>query len=135
MHSFRSQVLLGSCEHAHYLDQCWQLLCLSVLHPAFPPDDKNSLNYWLIRLREKSRVVEHKQHMLGSGLLGGGSMPPHIPAPTMDEFQTPLLPHPPPAHHIPHHVAHFPHIQPPLSSPGPTDSTCYVPLLYYSLFN
>ncbi|KAI6657517.1 hypothetical protein LOD99_262 [Oopsacas minuta] len=111
------KVLLGSCEHAHYLDQCWQLLCLSVLHPAFPPDDKNSLNYWLIRLREKSRAVEHKQQML---IMGGSVPPPIPPQQSLEEFH----PHGP-LHHMSPHGSYFPQIQPALSSPGlPQHANC-----------
>eukprot|EP00800_Vazella_pourtalesii_P019311 TRINITY_DN6505_c0_g2_i3.p1 TRINITY_DN6505_c0_g2~~TRINITY_DN6505_c0_g2_i3.p1 ORF type:complete len:834 (-),score=179.19 TRINITY_DN6505_c0_g2_i3:167-2668(-) len=109
------KVLLGSCEHAHYLDQCWQLLCLSVLHPAFPPDDKNSLNYWLIRLREKSRVVEHKQQML---VMGGG-VPP-LPPQQMEEYHAHAQ-----SHHLNPHGGYFPQIQPTLPSPGiPQHANC-----------
>lgn len=47
------KVLLGSCEESSYMDQCKQLLSLSLVHPAFNQEDRAKLSYWLARLHEK----------------------------------------------------------------------------------
>jgi len=47
------KVLLGSCEEQNYMDQCKQLLSLSLVHPAFNQDDRAKLSYWLTRLHDK----------------------------------------------------------------------------------
>lgn len=47
------KVLLGSCEESTYMDQCKQLLSLSLVHPAFNQEDRAKLSYWLARLHEK----------------------------------------------------------------------------------
>lgn len=47
------KVLLGSCEESTYMDQCKQLLSLSLIHPAFNQEDRAKLSYWLARHHEK----------------------------------------------------------------------------------
>ena len=54
------------------MDQCKQLLSLSLVHPAFNQDDRAKLSYWLARLHEKP---EHR---------------PNVQSPTLEKPPFPL---------------------------------------------
>lgn len=49
------KVLLSSSKTQRYFDQCRQLLSLALVHPAFPPEDKKALNFWLEKLDGKHK--------------------------------------------------------------------------------
>ena len=49
------KVLLGSSETHMYLEQCCQLLSLALVHPAFPPEDRDALTFWLNKLDGKHK--------------------------------------------------------------------------------
>lgn len=84
------KVLLGSSEESTYMDQCKQLLSLSLVHPGFNQEDRAKLSYWLARLHEKPErrpnvqsstlekpplplPIQHQQGSRDSSSLGSGS--------------------------------------------------------------
>ena len=54
-----TKILFGS-EEEEYLYQCRQLLSLALIHPAFPHEDREKLNFWFTRLEEKRRKIQER---------------------------------------------------------------------------
>ncbi len=52
--------ILFSSEDEEYLYQCRQLLSLALIHPAFPHEEREKINFWLTRLEEKRRKIMEK---------------------------------------------------------------------------
>lgn len=57
-----TKILFGS-EDEEYLYQCRQLLSLALIHPAFPPEDREKINFWLTRLEEKRRKISERSSL------------------------------------------------------------------------
>lgn len=54
-----TKILFGS-EDEEYLYLCRQLLSLALIHPAFPSEDREKLNFWFTRLEEKRRKISER---------------------------------------------------------------------------
>ena len=52
--------VLFSSEEEEYLYQCRQLLSLALVHPAFPHEDREKLNFWFTRLEDKLRKISER---------------------------------------------------------------------------
>ena len=52
-------------EHSVHQEECRQLLSLAVVHPAFPPQERNVLHHWLSQL-DKSLGVQERQQATNS---------------------------------------------------------------------
>ena len=65
--------ILFSSEDEEYLYQCRQLLSLALVHPAFPHEEREKLNFWFTRLEEKRRKIMERSvgehHVNGSSSL------------------------------------------------------------------
>merc|ERR1712168_322753 len=55
------KILSHSLEYTIHEEECRQLLSLALVHPAFVPEERNSLTWWLGLLEDKGeRVKEHR---------------------------------------------------------------------------
>ena len=61
------KILTHTVEHCVHQQECMQLLSLALVHPAFPPQERNSLTCWLSHL-EKSLGVQERLHSVPRGL-------------------------------------------------------------------
>ncbi|CAH3040691.1 unnamed protein product [Porites lobata] len=60
-----SKILHHTVEHSIHQEECRQLLSLSVVHPAFPPEERTTLHSWLSQL-DKSLGVQERLHVTNS---------------------------------------------------------------------
>ena len=56
------KVMMEPSQEMGYLDLCRQLLSLALLHPAFPHEDRESLNRWLSQLEAKHKSMAAETH-------------------------------------------------------------------------
>lgn len=59
------KILQHTMEHSVHQEECRQLLSLAVVHPAFPPQERNALHHWLSQL-DKSLGVQERQQATNS---------------------------------------------------------------------
>lgn len=55
------KILHHTVEHSVHQEECRQLLSLAVVHPAFPPEERNTLHRWLSQLDKSLGVQERLQ--------------------------------------------------------------------------
>ncbi|EDO48639.1 predicted protein, partial [Nematostella vectensis] len=55
------KILTHTVQHSVHQDECMQLLSLALVHPAFPPEERNSLLCWLSHL-EKTLGIKERQN-------------------------------------------------------------------------
>ncbi|XP_031570980.1 protein Smaug homolog 1-like [Actinia tenebrosa] len=55
------KILTHSVQNSVHQDECMQLLSLALVHPAFPPEERNSLLCWLSHL-EKALGIKERQN-------------------------------------------------------------------------
>lgn len=55
------KILTHSVQNLVHQDECMQLLSLALVHPAFPPEERNSLLCWLSHL-EKTMGIKERQN-------------------------------------------------------------------------
>lgn len=55
------KILTHSVQNHVHQDECMQLLSLALVHPAFPPEERNSLLCWLSHL-EKTMGIKERQN-------------------------------------------------------------------------
>ncbi|KAK2567679.1 Protein Smaug-like protein 1 [Acropora cervicornis] len=55
------KILHHSVEHSVHQEECRQLLSLAVVHPAFPPEERNTLHHWLSQLDRSLGFQERQQ--------------------------------------------------------------------------
>ncbi|XP_068681793.1 protein Smaug homolog 2-like isoform X1 [Montipora foliosa] len=59
------KILHHTVEHSVHQEECRQLLSLAVVHPAFPPEERNALHHWLSQL-DKSLGFQERQQVTNS---------------------------------------------------------------------
>jgi len=56
------KILSHSLEYSIHEEECRQLLSLALVHPAFVPEERNSLTWWLGLLEDKGdKIIENRQ--------------------------------------------------------------------------
>lgn len=55
------KILSHSLEYSIHEEECRQLLSLALVHPAFVPEERNSLTWWLGLLEDRGEKVREKR--------------------------------------------------------------------------